>query len=210
MMYPRRNARNDGFTLIELLVAVAIATLLVGVIVGVIAHTKRKGQQTACLSNLRQLGQATLLYAQDYDGHLPPFRNQRDDRSTRDSSSGYPSPELLYGALMPYVGNRNIWYCPSDPLAGQDVDRWGINHLYSSYFFNGRRNLRLRADGFSTWYGYRVEPSDWKMIADPNTAYWPSVLAGPSPPRLTPTPGCEHFGGVNVFYLDGHAKWLRL
>jgi prepilin-type N-terminal cleavage/methylation domain-containing protein/prepilin-type processing-associated H-X9-DG protein len=61
-----------GFTLIELLIVIAIVAILAAILFPVFAQAREKGRQAVCLSNHRQLGQALLMYAQDYDEVFPP------------------------------------------------------------------------------------------------------------------------------------------
>src|SRR4051794_1958509 len=56
-----------GFTLIELLVVIAIIAILAAILFPVFAHAREKARQTSCLSNLKQLSSAMLMYAGDYD-----------------------------------------------------------------------------------------------------------------------------------------------
>jgi prepilin-type N-terminal cleavage/methylation domain-containing protein len=62
---------NSGFTLIELLVVIAIISILAAILFPVFANAREKGRQSACASNLKQLGLAFLQYAQDYDELYP-------------------------------------------------------------------------------------------------------------------------------------------
>ena len=60
-----------GFTLIELLVVIAIIAILAAILFPVFAQAREKARQTACLSNLKQIGSGVIMYAQDYDEHFP-------------------------------------------------------------------------------------------------------------------------------------------
>lgn len=63
--------RNKAFTLIELLVVVAIIALLMSVLLPSLANAREQAKKVKCMSNLRQLGAAIFMYAQEYNGTMP-------------------------------------------------------------------------------------------------------------------------------------------
>src|SRR5437667_3800137 len=67
-----RHPARAGFTLIELLVVIAIIALLAGILFPVFAQAREKARAAVCLSNMKQMGLAFTMYAQDYDGVAVP------------------------------------------------------------------------------------------------------------------------------------------
>src|SRR5690349_3905542 len=79
----RRSSRvRRGFTLIELLVVIAIIAILAAILFPVFAQAREKARQSSCLSNMKQIGSALLMYVQDYDEVWPPSYYYRDPSKT--------------------------------------------------------------------------------------------------------------------------------
>jgi prepilin-type N-terminal cleavage/methylation domain-containing protein len=96
MSHDRGAHCRRAFTLVELLMVIAILALLAALLFPVLAQVRESGRQTACRSNLRQIGLALDLYRQDYNAFPPHL------------STLYPA----------YVRDARIYVCPSDPDRG--------------------------------------------------------------------------------------------
>ncbi len=124
-MAPRKSKLQGGslaFTLIELLVVIAIIAILAAILFPVFAQAREKARQTSCLSNLKQIGTAVLMYTQDYDEILPQTGWQGP--CTNPLNAGQASDIYWSGtyafplATSPYIKNWQIFSCPSDPYKG--------------------------------------------------------------------------------------------
>ncbi len=97
--------RGKGFTLIELLVVIAIIAILAAILFPVFARAREKARQTSCLSNMKQIGTAVMMYAQDYDEMMPSFH-----------ITPWGSNARLFGhydLIGPYTMNEQVFVCPS-------------------------------------------------------------------------------------------------
>lgn len=111
--------RRSGFTLIELLVVISIISLLISVLLPALSTARQSASAVQCSSNLRQVINAVLMYAND-NGDRPPFcawnRQEADD-----SIAGYGS----YGgalAVNGYLDDPQPYYCPT---RNDSPDYWG-------------------------------------------------------------------------------------
>ena len=100
-----------GFTLIELLVVIAIIAILASILFPVFARARENARRASCQSNLKQIGLGFVMYAQDYDEHMP---------SGFLANTGVPYPngtaytyQSWRVAVFPYVKSVQLFNCPS-------------------------------------------------------------------------------------------------
>ena len=155
MTAPSRNSarRRQGFTLVEVLLVVGIIALLATLLFPAFVQARARARQTACASNLRQIGLAAMLYSQDSDGLLPyggdPSDKYTGGWKTAEGGRFWPAAAhlpLLPDLLSPYAGGREVWRCPSDTgftegdwyyglkLRGSLYDTYGMSYLYHTLY----------------------------------------------------------------------------
>lgn len=219
--------RRPGFTLIELLVVIAIVAILAAVLFPVFARAKEAAKRTSCLSAIRQIGLATLLYETDSDDRLPDRRDtKRDLRGSATWAWPASDPRAGWAAvvLQPYVKTRDLWSCPSvsgSPMAHlSSVEQtttlgttrywlWRFDHMDADTIeldnLWGKTPDGCLADlqaANNPTVGQPQSIADVELVVDP---YFPSIAA--VDPALRGL--AVHMGGRNRGFLDGHAKWQR-
>ena len=111
--------KYKGFTLIELLVVIAIISILAAILFPVFANARLKAQQTATLSNTKQIGLALMQYIQDYDERVVP-NNNNSGNADRYGSSGYGQWQDWQALLNPYIKSGDVWHSPGGSVASGD------------------------------------------------------------------------------------------
>jgi len=127
--------KKSGFTLIELLVVIAIIAILAAILFPVFAKVREKARQTACLSNMNQLGKATLQYNQDYDecfyahryNNSPNLLLQSQGGSFKDVPGEVTNKVFWISLLQPYTKSYDVFKCPSNPNAWVGLNSDGVS-----------------------------------------------------------------------------------
>ncbi len=169
-MFSSVKKRIHAFTLIELLAVVAIILLLLTLLTPMIARIIDAGRFVVCMSNVRQITAAGVMYASESDGSVvgPNWVPSGDPDSERGWLTGtnrhkFFGPEAVRsGLLFPYLGEERIYRCPADPQAGARARAYFYpddTRIMTSYIMNGsvcgygRRPYDYSA---RLWVTYRV------------------------------------------------------
>jgi len=224
--------KKRGFTLIELLVVIAIIAILAAILFPVFSRAREQARKTACLSNMKQIGQALMMYVQDWDETFP--------YTTSCQAPGVgAATDQPQGKLHPYIKNVDVWTCPSEAiynresnlsqygnLAGWPGWPWRFPVEFAGHYISIGYNELLMNNLGCEWTGRPpkmaevVEPGDTAAFADSYfistcggkrvvfaNAMWSESVADEQ--HRSVSKSTRHTEGEIIVYADGHVKWLK-
>jgi prepilin-type N-terminal cleavage/methylation domain-containing protein len=207
--------RRRGFTLIELLVVIAIIAILAAILFPVFAQAREKARQASCLSNLKQLGLAAMMYVQDYDEVYPggpgvnslwtPGPQGAWDKLIQTNGTNVSVTNVAV-RLVPYIKNQQIFVDPDDPTGDRNAaGRWSGNIMRLSYWWNF---------GVSQGYSWPTYPSGAATVS--GTPLSQGAISKPASLQLIQdnwasyhSPGTQGQAKWNICFADGHVKFTN-
>ena len=215
--------RIRGFTLVELLVVIAIIALLMGMLMPALRKAKEQAKGIECYSNLKQIGLAANLYAEDWNEFIPR------------GSWGADDEPIWFISFLPYLGHKHdtsdyrnvgIFRCKSFPKSGVGLNNVPNFDQTVCYVVNGwgpedkdihypTRRIDLRHPASSIYLADN-EAGDWRPIVthaeDPGVWLCDVFDKGHLPKSKSKDIGTgrriarnRHARGCNVLYFDWHA-----
>jgi prepilin-type N-terminal cleavage/methylation domain-containing protein/prepilin-type processing-associated H-X9-DG protein len=224
--------KRRGFTLIELLVVIAIIAILAAILFPVFAQAREKARQSQCQSNMKQIGIAIRMYAQDYDDKI--VAAQQDEfgftPTLHATNISHGANAACWRCLVePYVKNSGIFSCPSTP----EPFRIGLHYRFPTLTNPANQNRTLwyapqnatvdaevkNSAGLwvasdSQWVSNTAEPDPekWvdqvgrKSVAYVRVPIQAPAYAYPSYDTDPWRPSARHNGTANFLFYDGHVK----
>jgi prepilin-type N-terminal cleavage/methylation domain-containing protein/prepilin-type processing-associated H-X9-DG protein len=227
-----RQRAGGGFTLIELLVVIAIIATLAAILMPVFAQAREKGRQTYCLSNLRQIGAAMMMYTEDNDGFYPLVIARAGRRPV-----GFDASWM--NALTPYLKSQAVFIDPSSGAPGQPLLNYGYAPSVRAQGYDAI-SLLVAPWGTALWEGiggysgdplgwYRRQTPSWNeaqvarptetvLVCDHKYFDWGVIdqqMRYPAPRHIReaniqlPDGRIAPSGLINSVFADGHVKGMK-
>ena len=229
--------RKQGFTLIELLVVISVIAVLMAILMPALSRAKEQGKRAACLSNLKNLSLAWIMYADENDdklvcGDSGEYTSMYNSASTpfnkshykeepwvqRDWSQGMTQQQkeqaIMDGALYPYTKTLKLYKCPT-------VERkvaMSYNHVsppVRTYSISDAMNCRNWDDMGAEMLKKRTtipDPANRIVFVD-DGGTCPSALGGWTVYTNQWTwwdpPPVRHGDGTTFSFADGHSEYHK-
>jgi prepilin-type N-terminal cleavage/methylation domain-containing protein/prepilin-type processing-associated H-X9-DG protein len=207
---------KKAFTLIELLVVIAIIALLMAILIPALHRAREQGARAVCLSNVKQLTLAWLLYAEDNDNKIvnaSTFFSRPGEPAwigilQADASEQERRERLKEGVLYKYCQDVDLFRCPTgirgEVVTYAIVDAMnGAQHNDGSPRIPGTEGLTIKlltqlprpGERFVFVDEGKISPDSWTVHYD-QESWWDA-------------PTVRHGDGTNFSFADGHSEYWK-
>jgi prepilin-type N-terminal cleavage/methylation domain-containing protein/prepilin-type processing-associated H-X9-DG protein len=216
----RLSGSSRGFTLIELLVVIAIIAILAAILFPVFAQAREKARAISCISNLKQIGTALMMYTQDYDEAFPSvIANSTQDGGCAPNLEWYALGGGWVTLANPYIKNGQIYRCPSAEspywVAGQPEGWCGTPdpnalNLLKTTAPTGVTYMMRKAYLGATWFnGGPITQASFSRVAQNTLAVEEVAWHRNRMVGLDINPVDVTQMDLNAVFADGHAKFIH-
>lgn len=206
----RAESLRRGFSLLDVLVSMSVIAVLIGLLLPSFAKVNETARRMVCQSNIRQIGLGVMMYADDYNGYLPPSQyvgvvqprsgqgkqNMDTLRISADNDPSAPWDGLGLLHQYGYLSAPKIFYCPShhgeNPYSRYALN-WneGTAEVICNYHYRGEGPRLAERPNVIQNRLYFIDPSHSSLIAD----------------GLRTRSDYNHKIGVNFFTADLSVHW---
>ena len=223
-------SKPKAFTLIELLVVIAIIAMLLSILAPALKAVKKRAQGVVCRSNLKQVGLAANLYAENWKNYIP-----------RGAGGSSGEDIIWFTAFMPYLGHDRLpTLVDDDDNPDNDISDYRSVKIYRCPLYpDKRQTVCYVINGWDSILDEGTEPTNLLEIkhpartiylADNEDGHWRSIIKDEDDPDLmrcdvfhrNHLPDSEsenitygrrvardrHRDGCNVLYLDWRAEYI--
>jgi prepilin-type processing-associated H-X9-DG protein len=196
--------------LIELLVVIAIVAIMAAMLLPALKNARESARRIKCLSNIRQATTASLMYADDHEGYMPPCQ---EEAAHMLPYIGFPDENT--GRILnenhiffcPSAANRPLAYGEWDPNEGPYVFRGG----WQCYGFNFHIQPPPAWLPMDSWCPANIGNGEMhhEKLVSPGTTFWMIDASSNRFDVYTQfVAWAHHKEGANASFVDGHCEWV--
>jgi len=207
-----RFSNGAGFTLIELLVVIAIIAILMAILMPALNRVREQGKRAVCLGNLRQMGFAWIMYADDNDSKIVNGNTSTGGHNKdgvcwvywpgRNVSEEQRMDGIKRGLIYEYCPNLKLYKCPTG-IRGEVVTYAIVDSMNGYDAIPGaeglivKRRTQIRKPGRRAVFldEGRLSPASWTVWYE-QERWWDQITA-------------RHGDGTNCSFADGHSEYWK-
>lgn len=196
-VWKRKGVRGRGFTLIELLVVIAIVALLAAILLPSLSRSKQSTRRLLCVTHLKQLALATVMYVMDSEGYYPSSNSA--DRWPQAIRPGYQDLRLL---ACP--DDRSINGVATNSVSADLAPRSYLLNAWTDYF-----DLLPQPVLYEVMPETVVQhPSETILFGEKEEGQGDFLMDLRTGNEVTVLDQTRHAGGANYAFADGSARLL--